>query len=85
MDKQLVLRQKCVVNGIGILNIVDGEVVFSGELIQPYLGRIYKGLMDSARFGERNHPELRFRMSRGGGAYGRHAEERRDEQACGTI
>ena len=59
LNKQLVLRQEGIVDGIGIGDVVDGKVIFIGQLLQPYLGRSYELIVWSVpRLCDRHHPKL---------------------------
>ena len=51
LDEELVSREKCLVDGIGVFDVVDSEVVFSRQLVQPDLRRVDKGLVNSAVLG----------------------------------
>ncbi len=52
LNKDLVLRQECVVNLAGILNVIDREIVLGRLLLQPYFGRIDEGPMNATRLGK---------------------------------
>src|ERR1700760_106179 len=65
LNEELVVRKEGIVDGLGVLDVVDREVIPNGLLRKPYLRGVHKGLMNTALFGERNNMEwgpLRLRL-----------------------
>ena len=59
LNEELVLRKECVVDLVGVFDVVDGEAVESCLFGEPDFGGIDKGLVNSAGFGDGNDAELR--------------------------
>src|SRR5216683_8144745 len=64
LDEQLVVRQECVVDFVGVLYIIDGKVAIRRQFLQPNFRRVDKRLMYPAVFGQSNNPELWFGIPR---------------------
>src|ERR1700730_14075696 len=59
LNEELVVRKKGIVDGLGVLDVVDREVIPNGLRGKPYLRGIHKGLMNTTLFGKRNNMERR--------------------------
>ena len=57
--EQLVVREKCIVNFVGILDVIDGEVIGGRLLLQPNLSCVYKRPVNASLLSERNDVEFR--------------------------
>ena len=60
LDKKLVVREEVIVDLVGVFDVVDAEVLFFGELIEPDVRSIDEGFMDAAGF--RNGDNLEARL-----------------------
>ena len=52
LDEKFVLREECVVDFAGVVDVVDCEAIDAGLAGQPHLGSIDKGLVDAALLGD---------------------------------
>src|SRR5260370_22334776 len=80
LDKQLIAGKKCLVDLIGILNVVDGEVVLERQLVQPDLRCFDERLVNTASFCKRNDSEIRSRELRTRGSGRRNVDKQQDTQ-----
>ena len=57
LDEELVVREELVVDLVRVLDVIDGEVILRGLLIEPDLGGFNEGQMNSAGLGDGDDAE----------------------------
>lgn len=66
LDEELVLRKVGVVDGIGVLNVIDGKIVFARLFLQPHFCGFYEGKMYASGFRQSDDPEFWLMLLRRG-------------------
>ena len=77
LEEELVMREECGVDFVGVFDVVDGEVVALGFFSEPDLGGVDEGLVDSAGFGDGEDVEGLWGLGEKGGKDGKG-----DEKQC---